>query len=67
MKMNKFRVNLHPAFFENGIERGPERDRDQYQRELADMMGQIGEQFSNLNLEESVARKAYDRYTDIAQ
>ena len=37
------------------------------QRELADISGQIGEQFSNLNLEENVAKKAFARYTDIAQ
>jgi hypothetical protein len=66
MKMNKFRVNLHPAFFKDP-ESAPERDTDSYQREREKLMGQIGEQFSNLNLEESVARKAYDRYTDIAQ
>ena len=67
--MNKFRVNLHPAFFENGIERGPERDTDSYKSEREKLMGQIGEQFSNLNLEGKggVAEKAFARYTDIAQ
>ena len=66
--MNKFRVNLHPAFFKDP-ESAPERDTDSYQREREKLMGQIGEQFSNLNLEGKggVAEKAFARYTDIAQ
>jgi hypothetical protein len=66
MKMNKFRVNLHPAFFKDP-ESAPERDTDFYKSEREKLMGQIGEQFSNLNLEENVAKKAFARYTDIAQ